>query len=88
MIGKDEDGNDVSQSWWKFRDSIKNGKPKMQAITELSSGPSGLKIKINDPIKSIKALSEMEVMFKEDEKEKELKDVKDYEDFFDELLGK
>ena len=60
VIGEDPDGNEIKQSWWHIRDSVKNDPEKMQAVRELTAGPGGLKIKINDPVKSIETIAKME----------------------------
>ena len=64
---EDGDGNAIKQSYWSIKDSKDISPEKLQAISELTSGPSGLKIKLHDPIKSINSISEMRKWKEEDD---------------------
>ena len=59
QIGEDENGNPVKQSVWQFKDSALNDPKKMASINELTAGPTGLKIKIENRTKGIEGLRKM-----------------------------
>ncbi len=60
QVGEDEEGNPIFQSCWEFKKSVKNDPKKMEAISELSAGPHGLKIKLEGQTKGIEGLRKME----------------------------
>ncbi|MEI9629555.1 terminase small subunit [Phytobacter diazotrophicus] len=60
VIGEDEDGQPVIQASWSFKDSALLTPEALAAISELTAGPQGLKIKMHDPKAAIKQLAEMQ----------------------------
>lgn len=60
VVGEDEDGRDVIQATWKFKDSIKQSPELLDAIAELTAGKDGIKLKLHDARGAIKQLGEME----------------------------
>lgn len=59
VVGKDNDGNPVTQSVWSFKNASELKPEQMAAISELTAGKDGLKIKLHDPKAAIKQLAEM-----------------------------
>lgn len=59
-LGEDEDGNPVVQAAWKIKDSALQDPEKMAAISELSTGKDGIKIKTHSPITAIQQLAKMQ----------------------------
>lgn len=59
-LGEDEDGNPITQSAWKIKDSVMQDPAKMAAISELSAGKDGIKIKTHSPITAIQQLAKMQ----------------------------
>lgn len=60
QVGEDEEGNPVYQATWSFKDSSLLRPEDMAAISELTAGPQGLKIKLHDPKAAIKQLGELQ----------------------------
>ncbi|WP_145562365.1 terminase small subunit [Yersinia aldovae] len=60
QVGEDEDGKPVCQATWSFKDSSLLRPEDMAAISELTAGPQGLKIKLHDPKAAIKQLGELQ----------------------------
>lgn len=60
VVGEDEDGRDVIQATWKFKDSVKQSPELLDAIAELTAGKDGIKLKLHDARGAIKQLGEME----------------------------
>lgn len=59
VVGEDDDGNPISQSVWSFKNASELKPEQMAAISELTAGKDGLKIKLHDPKAAIKQLAEM-----------------------------
>lgn len=59
VVGEDDDGNPVAQSVWSFKNASELKPEQMAAISELTAGKDGLKIKLHDPKAAIKQLAEM-----------------------------
>lgn len=59
VVGKDDDGNSIIQSVWSFKNASELKPEQMAAISELTAGKDGLKIKLHDPKAAIKQLAEM-----------------------------
>ncbi|MEQ9868738.1 terminase small subunit [Pectobacterium odoriferum] len=59
VVGKDDDGNPINQSVWSFKNASELKPEQMAAISELTAGKDGLKIKLHDPKAAIKQLAEM-----------------------------
>ncbi|HHH1616323.1 TPA: terminase small subunit [Yersinia enterocolitica] len=59
VIGEDDDGNSIIQSVWSFKNASELKPEQMAAISELTAGKDGLKIKLHDPKAAIKQLAEM-----------------------------
>jgi len=59
VVGKDDDGNPITQSTWSFKNASELKPEQMAAISELTAGKDGLKIKLHDPKAAIKQLAEM-----------------------------
>lgn len=59
-LGADEDGNPIVQAAWKIKDSVLQDPEKMSAISELSTGKDGIKIKTHSPITAIQQLAKMQ----------------------------
>lgn len=59
-LGADEDGNPIVQAAWKIKDSALQDPAKMAAISELSTGKDGIKIKTHSPITAIQQLAKMQ----------------------------
>ncbi|MBA5601038.1 terminase small subunit [Pectobacterium aroidearum] len=59
VVGEDDDGSPISQSVWSFKNASELKPEQMAAISELTAGKDGLKIKLHDPKAAIKQLAEM-----------------------------
>lgn len=59
-MGKDEDGREVIQATWRFKDSVKQSPELLDAIAELTAGKDGIKLKLHDARGAIKQMAEME----------------------------
>ncbi|HHG9944797.1 TPA: terminase small subunit [Yersinia enterocolitica] len=59
VVGEDDDGNAIIQSVWSFKNASELKPEQMAAISELTAGKDGLKIKLHDPKSAIKQLAEM-----------------------------
>jgi phage terminase small subunit len=60
IVGEDDDGNPVFQAVWSFKDSALQDPDAMSAISELTTGKDGIKLKMHDPKAAIKQLAEMQ----------------------------
>ncbi|VUC79896.1 Terminase small subunit [Raoultella terrigena] len=60
VIGEDDDGKPVFQAVWSFKDSSLQDPDAMSAISELTTGKDGIKLKMHDPKAAIKQLAEMQ----------------------------
>lgn len=60
IVGEDEDGEPVYQAVWSFKNSSLQDPDSMSAISELTVGKDGIKLKMHDPKAAIKQLSEMQ----------------------------
>ncbi|EKN4689876.1 terminase small subunit [Yersinia ruckeri] len=59
LVGEDDDGNPIIQSVWSFKNASELKPEQMAAISELTAGKDGLRIKLHDPKAAIKQLAEM-----------------------------
>lgn len=59
-LGEDEDGKAIVQAAWRIKDSALQDPQKMAAISELTSGKEGIKIKTHSPITAIQQLAKMQ----------------------------
>lgn len=59
-LGEDQDGNPIVQASWRIKDSVMQDPNKMAAISELTSGRDGIKIKTHSPITAIQQLAKMQ----------------------------
>lgn len=59
-MGKDDDGNPVIQAVWRFKDSALQNPQALAAISELTAGKDGIKLKLHDPKAAIKQVAEMQ----------------------------
>jgi len=59
-LGEDADGNPIVQASWKIKDSALQDPAKMSAISELTAGKEGIKIKTHSPITAIQQLAKMQ----------------------------
>ena len=59
-LGSDGEGNPIVQAAWKIKDSVLQDPNKMAAISELTSGKEGIKIKTHSPITAIQQLAKMQ----------------------------
>ncbi|HIC9426503.1 TPA: terminase small subunit [Yersinia enterocolitica] len=59
-MGVDDDGREVIQAAWRFKDSVKNAPELLDAIAELTAGKDGIKLKLHDARSAIKQLGDME----------------------------
>ncbi|HGP3690261.1 TPA: terminase small subunit, partial [Klebsiella pneumoniae] len=48
VVGEDDDGNPVFQAVWSFKDSALQDPDAMSAISELTTGKDGIKLKMHD----------------------------------------
>lgn len=60
VVGEDEGGQPVYQAVWSFRNSSLQDPDAMSAISELTAGKDGIKLKMHDPKAAIKQLAEMQ----------------------------
>jgi len=56
----EQDGQPVIQSAWKIRDSVLQDPKKLAAISELSAGRDGIKIKTHSPLQAIQQLAKLQ----------------------------
>jgi len=59
-LSQDADGIPVMQAAWKIRDSVLQDPAKMAAISELTAGRDGIKIKTHSPLAAIQQLAKMQ----------------------------
>lgn len=59
-VGSDEDGKPIIQAAWKIRDAALIDPIKMAAISELTAGRDGIKIKTHSPLHAIQQLAKMQ----------------------------
>ncbi|WP_072032504.1 MULTISPECIES: terminase small subunit [Xenorhabdus] len=59
QIGEDDEGRPVFQATWQFKDSALQNPAALSAISELTTGKDGIKLKLHDPKAAIKQLSEL-----------------------------
>ena len=59
-VGEDENGEPVHQSVWEVKDSDSIGDDQAAAISEVSTGKDGLKVKLHNSAAAIKQLADME----------------------------
>ncbi|WP_368911530.1 terminase small subunit [Proteus vulgaris] len=59
-MGADDDGNPVIQAVWRFKDSALQNPQALAAISELTAGKDGIKLKLHDPKAAIKQVAEMQ----------------------------
>ena len=59
-LGQDDEGNPVIQSSWKIKDSALQDPVKLSAISELTAGRDGIKIKTHSPLSAIQQLAKMQ----------------------------
>jgi len=59
-LGEDAEGNPVIQSSWKIKDSALQDPVKLSAISELTAGRDGIKIKTHSPLNAIQQLAKMQ----------------------------
>lgn len=59
-LGSDGEGNPIVQASWRIKDSAMQDPNKMAAISELTAGKEGIKIKTHSPITAIQQLAKMQ----------------------------
>lgn len=59
-IGADQDGNPIRQAAWSVKDSVFQDPIKLAAISELTAGKDGIKIKTHSPLQAIQQIAKME----------------------------
>lgn len=59
-MGADDDGNPVIQAVWRFKDSALQNPQALAAISELTAGKDGIKLKLHDPKAAIKQIVDMQ----------------------------
>lgn len=59
QIGEDDEGQPVFQASWQFKDSALQNPAALSAISELTTGKDGIKLKLHDPKAAIRQLSEL-----------------------------
>lgn len=59
-LGNDGEGNPIVQAAWRIKDSVLQDPQKMAAISELTAGKDGIKIKTHSPITAIQQLAKMQ----------------------------
>lgn len=59
-LGQDDDGKPIVQAAWKIRDSVLQDQKKLAAISELSAGRDGIKIKTHSPLQAIQQLAKLQ----------------------------
>ncbi|MCW9549675.1 terminase small subunit [Klebsiella oxytoca] len=60
LVGEDDDGRPIEQTVWRFKNSDEMTPEQMAAISELTAGKDGLKIKLHDAKAAIKQMAEMQ----------------------------
>jgi len=60
VVGEDDDGRPIIQSVWSFKGSDELKPEHLAAISELTAGKDGLKMKLHDPKAAIKQLAELQ----------------------------
>ncbi|ERT10442.1 terminase small subunit, partial [Photorhabdus temperata] len=58
QIGEDDEGKPVFQASWQFKDSALQDPMYLSAISELTAGKDGIKLKLHDPKAAIKQLAD------------------------------
>ncbi|MCP9270492.1 hypothetical protein M5U04_21080, partial [Xenorhabdus sp. XENO-1] len=56
---EDDEGQPVFQASWQFKDSALQNPAALSAISELTTGKDGIKLKLHDPKAAIRQLSEL-----------------------------
>ncbi|HCM64670.1 MAG TPA: terminase small subunit [Morganella sp. (in: Bacteria)] len=59
-MGDDDDGNPIIQAVWRFKDSALQNPQALSAISELTAGKDGIKLKLHDPKAAIKQIVDMQ----------------------------
>ncbi|MGJ0637851.1 terminase small subunit [Xenorhabdus bovienii] len=59
QIGEDDEGQPVFQASWQFKDSALQNPAALSAISELTTGKDGIKLKLHDPKAAIKQLADL-----------------------------
>ncbi|WP_426577116.1 terminase small subunit [Xenorhabdus stockiae] len=59
QIGEDDEGKPVFQATWQFKDSALQNPVALSAVSELTTGKDGIKLKLHDPKSAIKQLAEL-----------------------------
>ena len=59
-LGQDDGGKPIVQAAWKIRDSVLQDPKKLAAISELSAGRDGIKIKTHSPLQAIQQLAKLQ----------------------------
>ncbi|WP_340610842.1 terminase small subunit [Xenorhabdus bharatensis] len=59
QIGEDDEGKPVFQATWQFKDSALQNPAALSAVSELTTGKDGIKLKLHDPKSAIKQLAEL-----------------------------
>lgn len=59
-MGVDDGGNQVIQAVWRFKDSALQDPQGLAAISELTAGKDGIKLKLHDPKAAIKQIADMQ----------------------------
>ncbi len=59
-MGVDDNGNPVIQAVWRFKDSARQDPKSLAAISELTAGKDGIKLKLHDPKAAIKQVVDMQ----------------------------
>ena len=59
-MGADAEGNDAVQSVWSVKDAALQDPVKLAAISELTAGRDGIKIKTHSPLQAIQQLAKMQ----------------------------
>ncbi|CDG21053.1 putative phage terminase, small subunit [Xenorhabdus poinarii G6] len=59
QIGEDDEGRPVYQAAWQFKDSALQNPAALSAISELTTGKDGIKLKLHDPKAAIKQLADL-----------------------------
>lgn len=59
-LGQDDSGQPIVQASWRIRDSALQDPKKLVAISELSAGRDGIKIKTHSPLQAIQQLAKLQ----------------------------
>ncbi|MDE9538120.1 terminase small subunit [Xenorhabdus bovienii] len=59
QIGEDDEGQPVFQATWQFKDSALQNPAALSAISELTTGKDGIKLKLHDPKAAIRQLADL-----------------------------